>query len=69
MKEIFIQKFCALCGRTSYFKSTVKFTKKLYIVENGEQSDLGYMCDGCYNHLEQGKVFTRPRKPKEKTPS
>ena len=70
MSDITIQKFCALCGRTNFFKNRVRGFKKLYIKENGEDSDLGYMCEACYKFLEEGKVFAIPRNNKrKKTPS
>ena len=62
MNEIFIQRFCALCGQTKSL-NTPKYTpKKIFVVEENEELDLGFMCPKCYKHLENGGVFTKPKK-------
>ena len=61
MSDVMIKKFCALCGQTRNLKNK-RVIKKLYVMIDEEKNDLGYMCDRCYKHLEQGLIFSKPKK-------
>ncbi len=62
MASIVYQRFCVLCGQTRSVNKTGYKPKKLMLIAGGEQDDLGIVCDGCLKHLEDGKVFNKPRK-------
>lgn len=60
--DIVYQKFCVLCGNIRSINRSGYRPKKIMLLENGETSDLGYACDKCLKHLENGGIFTKPRK-------
>lgn len=62
MASIPYQKFCVLCGQTRDVNKTGYRLKKLMLIDGGERDDLGVVCDRCLKHLEDGKVFNKPRK-------
>lgn len=62
MNDIKFQRFCVLCGQTKSLEVTGYKPKKLLLVEREGESDLGYVCDKCLKHMEDGKTFSKPRK-------
>lgn len=55
-------KFCVLCGQTKGICRTGYISKKLLLEKGGEVLDLGFLCDKCDKRLENGQVFSIPRK-------
>lgn len=55
-------RFCVLCGQTKAVNNKDYRPKTLLLIEGKDTSDLGYACDKCLKHLEDGKVFCKPRK-------
>lgn len=62
MDDTLIKKFCALCGQTKFLNDTKYALRKLLVVEGRETLDLGFICPRCYQHLEDGKTFSKPKK-------
>lgn len=62
MSSIVFLKFCVLCGQTKSVNKNGYKPKKLLLVEREGESDLGYVCDKCLKHMEDGKIFSKPRK-------
>lgn len=60
--KIPIMKFCVLCGQTKDLNRTGYISKKLLLKKRGEVLDLGFLCSKCDKRLEDGLVFSIPRK-------